>query len=90
MRKTQKINCRLPLDESSFFTPAPPAEEVTAVSNVTMTYRQHADAWMLLRDSVTTGAPFAGNTSAAGQKSAPITGDVTGVFMGPSAWSPPT
>ena len=60
------------------------------MSNETMTYRQHADAWMLLRASLITGAPFAGNTSAAGQKSAPITGDVTGVFMGPSAWSPPT
>jgi hypothetical protein len=60
------------------------------VSNVTMTYRQHADAGMLLRASVTTGAPFAGPASAAGQKSVWITGDVAGTFMGTSAWSPPT
>jgi hypothetical protein len=60
------------------------------VSNVTMTYRQHADAWMLLRASVTTGAPFAGFLSAAGQKSVRITDDVAGTFMGTSAWSPPT
>jgi hypothetical protein len=55
-----------------------------------MTYRQHADAGMLLRASVTTGAPFAGPASAAGQKSVWITGDVAGTFMGTSAWSPPT
>jgi hypothetical protein len=63
---------------------------VIAVSNVNMTYRQHADAWMLLRASVITGAPIAGLPSAAGQKSVRITDDVTGAFAGTSAWSPPT
>jgi hypothetical protein len=63
---------------------------VTAVNNVDMTYRQHADAWMFLRATVTTGAPCADLTSAAGQKSVRITGDVTGAFAGTSAWSPPT
>jgi hypothetical protein len=63
---------------------------VTAVSNVDMTYRQHADAWMFLRASVNPGAPFAGLASAAGQKSVRITDDVTGAFAGTSAWSPPT
>jgi hypothetical protein len=63
---------------------------VTAVSNVNMTYRQHADAWMLLRASVTTGAPIAFLAPAAGQKSVRITGDVDGTFLGTSAWSPPT
>jgi hypothetical protein len=90
MRKTHKIDCRLPSHKSKFFTPAPPLEEVTAVSNIDKTYRQPADAWMFLRATVTTDAPFAGLAPVAGQKSVRNTGDVTGIFAGTSAWSPPT
>lgn len=51
--------------------------------------RQHADLCMSvsLRASVTTpGAPIAGTTAAAGQKSALV----LGAFVGTTAWSPPT
>ena len=65
------------------------------MTNINVTYRQHADLCMpvsgrsrvaVLRTSwITTGAPFAGNTAAAGQKSALV----TGAFAGTYAWSPP-
>jgi hypothetical protein len=68
---------------------------VTAVTNINVTYRQHADLCMpvsgrfrvaVLRTSwMTTGAPFADITAAAGQKSALVTGAFAGTYAG----SPP-